>query len=84
MWQCTPCREGTGWIDKILHNVVTQQGKLSDIQTISDVCDTLNGKTICVFAPAVADIIGSIVVKFKDEFETYILGNQGVADEWDC
>ncbi len=79
--QCTPCREGTGWIDKILHDVVTQQGKLSDIQTISDVCDTLNGKTICVFAPAVADIIGSIVVKFKDEFEAYILGGQAISSK---
>ncbi len=69
--QCTPCREGCGWIDKILDKIVKGNGSQEDINTILDVCDTLNGKTICVFAPAVKDIIQSIVKKFPHEFENY-------------
>lgn len=70
--QCTPCREGTGWIDKILRDLLNGQGKNEDLETILDVCETMNGKTVCVFAPAVKDIIKSIVVKFRSEFEELI------------
>ncbi|RXJ97869.1 NADH-quinone oxidoreductase subunit NuoF [Arcobacter sp. CECT 8986] len=66
--QCTPCREGCGWIDKILAKVLAGEGTKKDLETILDVCDTMNGKTICVFAPAVKDIIKSILIKFEDEF----------------
>ncbi len=67
--QCTPCREGTGWIDKIIQKILNGDGSAIDLQTILDVCGTMNGKTICVFAPAVKDIIQSIVQKFRHEFE---------------
>lgn len=70
--QCTPCREGTGWIDKILKKVIAGEASDKDLKTIMDVCDTLNGKTVCVFAPAVKDIIASIVKKFPEEFKTYL------------
>ncbi|QKJ27789.1 NADH-quinone oxidoreductase subunit NuoF [Aliarcobacter cibarius] len=70
--QCTPCREGCGWIDKILEKVLNKEAQKKDLQTILDVCDTMNGKTVCVFAPAVKDIIASIVQKFPEEFETYL------------
>lgn len=66
--QCTPCREGCGWIDKILAKVLAGEGTKEDLDTILDVCETMNGKTICVFAPAVKDIIKSIIIKFRDEF----------------
>jgi NADH-quinone oxidoreductase subunit F len=69
--QCTPCREGTGWIDKILGKILKGEGSSEDLNTILDVCNTMNGKTICVFAPAVKDIIESIVKKFPNEFKTY-------------
>ncbi len=69
--QCTPCREGTGWIDKILGKILSGDGSSEDLNTILDVCSTMNGKTICVFAPAVKDIIESIVRKFPQEFNTY-------------
>ena len=69
--QCTPCREGTGWIDKILGEILSGNGSDEDLNTILDVCGTMNGKTICVFAPAVKDIIESIVRKFPHEFKTY-------------
>ncbi|WP_026803153.1 NADH-quinone oxidoreductase subunit NuoF [Aliarcobacter lanthieri] len=70
--QCTPCREGCGWIDKILKDVLDGKATSDDLQTIFDVCDTMNGKTVCVFAPAVKDIIASIVKKFRSEFEEYL------------
>ena len=66
--QCTPCREGTSWIDKILAEILQGNGKKQDLDTLLEVCDTMNGKTICVFAPAVKDIIKSIVIKFRSEF----------------
>jgi NADH-quinone oxidoreductase subunit F len=70
--QCTPCREGCGWIDKTLNKVLNGEASKEDIQTILDVCETMNGKTICVFAPAVKDIIKSILLKFPEEFEKHI------------
>ncbi len=70
--QCTPCREGTGWIDKILKKILKGDGSKEDLSTILDVCSTMNGKTVCVFAPAVKDIISSIVKKFPQEFDAYL------------
>jgi NADH-quinone oxidoreductase subunit F len=70
--QCTPCREGTGWIDKILKKILNGEGSNEDLSLILEVCNTMNGKTVCVFAPAVKDIISSIVKKFPEEFKTYI------------
>ncbi|RXJ88637.1 NADH-quinone oxidoreductase subunit NuoF [Arcobacter sp. CECT 8983] len=69
--QCTPCREGTGWIDKTIKKILEGNGSDEDINTILDVCVTMNGKTICVFAPAVKDIIQSIVEKYRHEFVEY-------------
>ena len=70
--QCTPCREGTGWIDKILKRILSGDGSKGDLDIILDVCNTMNGKTVCVFAPAVKDIISSIVKKFPQEFNNYL------------
>ncbi len=69
--QCTPCREGTGWIDKILGRILRGEGTNKDIDTILDVADTMNGKTICVFAPAVASVAISHIQKFTDEFRAF-------------
>ncbi len=74
--QCTPCREGVGWIDKILQSVIDNEATKEDIDTISDVCNTMNGKTICVFAPAVSAIIASIIKKFPEEFDAYLNKNK--------
>lgn len=73
--QCTPCREGTGWIDKILRDLLAGSGKEEDLDTILDVCETMNGKTVCVFAPAVKDIIKSIVQKYRHEFVELLESN---------
>jgi NADH-quinone oxidoreductase subunit F len=66
--QCTPCREGTGWMDRILAKVLKGQGKRSDIDLLLEISHTMNGKTICVFAPAVADMAVSYIQAFPEEF----------------
>ena len=66
--QCTPCREGCGWVDKILGKLLSGDGTKKDFDTILDACEMLNGKTICVFAPSVAFIAQSYISKFHDEF----------------
>jgi len=71
--QCTPCREGTAWVDGIVENILSHHSKLDDIDLLSDISKTMNGKTICVFAPAVAMVIDGFISRFKEEFEAYIL-----------
>lgn len=70
--QCTPCREGTGWVDQILGKIIAGHGTKDDLKTILDACDMLNGKTICVFAPSVAFIAQSYLKKFPEEFEALV------------
>ncbi len=68
--QCTPCRERVVvGLYKIIRDILEGCGSSSHLQTILDVCETMNGKTVCVFAPAVKDIIASIVKKFRSEFK---------------
>lgn len=70
--QCTPCREGTAWVDGIIENMLNNKGHSGDIELLSDISKTMNGKTICVFAPAVAMVIDGFISRFRDEFEAYI------------
>ena len=66
--QCTPCREGTGWLEKIVHRIAYGHGRIEDLALIDDVCDRMVGKTICVLADAAAFPAWSIIRKFRDEF----------------
>lgn len=66
--QCTPCREGTGWLEKIVHRIATGGGKREDLQMVQDVCDRMVGKTICALADAAAFPAESIVKKFPEDF----------------
>jgi NADH-quinone oxidoreductase subunit F len=70
--QCTPCREGTGWSDKLVAKILDKKGTKKDIDKLLEIADTMNGKTICVFAPAVSAVIVSFVKKFRDEFEAKV------------
>lgn len=76
--QCTPCREGTGWADRIVGKILKGEGALEDLDLLLDLADGMNGKTICVFAPAVSTVIVSYVKKFRGEFLAYM--NQGGQD----
>ncbi len=70
--QCTPCREGTSWVDGIIKNMLIGKAQKDDIELLSDISQTMNGKTICVFAPAVSMVIDAFILRFRDEFEAYI------------
>jgi NADH-quinone oxidoreductase subunit F len=67
--QCTPCREGTGWSDNLVGDILDGNATSADIDKLLELADTMNGKTVCVFAPAVADVITNFIGKFRDEFE---------------
>lgn len=70
--QCTPCREGTGWLNKIIQAIKTGKGSLQDIDTLCKVADNMKGRTICALSDAAALPVLSFVPKFRSEFEYYI------------
>lgn len=70
--QCTPCREGTGWLNKIVHSILSGHGRLQDISLIQRVAENMMGKTICALSDAAAMPAISFVTKFRDEFEFYV------------
>jgi NADH-quinone oxidoreductase F subunit len=70
--QCTPCREGTGWLEKILHRLEDGHGRTEDLKLLTDICDGMVGRTICVLADAAAMPTRSFVQKFKAEFDAHI------------
>lgn len=73
--QCTPCREGTGWLNKITHRIAHGHGESKDIDLIKKVSEQMMGKTICALSDAAAMPAISFVTKFRDEFENYIKKN---------
>lgn len=70
--QCTPCREGTGWLDKIVTSIVTGKGRLQDVSLLEKVAKNMMGRTICALSDAAAMPAISFVTKFRDEFEYYV------------
>ena len=70
--QCTPCREGTGWLTKIMHRVAHGQGESKDIDLIKTISERMMGKTICALSDAAAMPAISFVTKFRDEFERHV------------
>lgn len=70
--QCTPCREGTGWLDKIVRSISKGQGRIQDIQLIETVAKNMMGRTICALSDAAALPAISFVTKFRDEFEFFV------------
>jgi NADH-quinone oxidoreductase subunit F len=69
--QCTPCREGTGWLNKVVHSIIQGKGRLQDIDLLIKVADNMKGRTICALSDAAALPVLSFVTKFRDEFEFY-------------
>lgn len=79
--QCTPCREGTGWLDKMVRSILNGQGRIEDLNLILKVADQMKGKTICALSDAAALPAISFVSKFRDEFERYILEGQAPMED---
>ena len=69
--QCTPCREGVDWLDKILKRMITGHAKDGDVEAMLHIASQVEGKTICAFGEAFAWPVTSFIKKFKDEFDHY-------------
>ncbi|GGH30995.1 NADH-quinone oxidoreductase subunit NuoF [Sphingobacterium alkalisoli] len=70
--QCSPCREGTGWMEKILHKIETGRGNIEDIDLLWDVQRRIEGNTICPLGDAAAWPVAAAIRHFRDEFEWHI------------
>src|ERR1017187_1086833 len=67
--QCTPCREGTLWMEKMLHRIRQGHGRPEDVDLLWDVADNIDGKTICPLGEAAAWPVKAFVTKYRSEFE---------------
>ncbi|HYQ87197.1 MAG TPA: NADH-quinone oxidoreductase subunit NuoF [Bacteroidota bacterium] len=67
--QCTPCREGCGWMEKILQRFLNGEGTMEDVGLLEDVANNIEGNTICALGDAAAWPVQSFIRKFRDEFE---------------
>ncbi len=70
--QCTPCREGTGWLHKLVGSVIEGSAQVSDIDLLCEVANKMKGRTICALSDAAALPVLGIVPKFREEFKFYI------------
>ncbi len=70
--QCTPCREGCGWIEKLLTDLEDGRGKMEDLQLLIDVASNMEGNTICVLADSLSMPVKSFVPKYRSEFEDHV------------
>ncbi len=70
--QCTPCREGTGWLYRVLCRIENGEGTLEDLDLLKDVADNIEGRTICALGDAAAWPVQSFLKHFRDEFEYHV------------
>lgn len=70
--QCTPCREGTGWLVRLLHRIKSGHGEPGDIERLVHVADGIEGRTICALGEAAAWPVQSFVKHFYHEFDAFI------------
>ena len=76
--QCTPCREGTGWMVKILHRILAGEGTKQDLEQLVTVANNIEGRTICAFGEAAAWPVQSFVKHFYHEFEHFIIHKRSI------
>src|SRR6187401_813742 len=79
--QCRPCREGTGWMEKILHKILDGHGTMADIDLLWDIQRKIEGNTICPLGDAAAWPVASAIRHFRSEFEQYISRTNGQETE---
>ncbi len=70
--QCTPCREGTGWIYRLVHKIEKGLGALDDLETLRRAAKNIEGRTICAFGEAAAWPVGGFLKHFYDEFVYHV------------
>ena len=74
--QCTPCREGTGWMNRVVRRILAGEGRLEDLDLLVGVANQIEGHTICALGDAAAWPVQSFVRRFRHEFE-YMIANGG-------
>ena len=70
--QCSPCREGTGWMEKVLYRLEHGMGKMSDIDLLVRIAKNIEGNTICPLGEAAAWPVASAIRHFRREFEYHV------------
>ncbi|TDY02487.1 NADH-quinone oxidoreductase subunit NuoF [Thiohalophilus thiocyanatoxydans] len=70
--QCTPCREGTGWLSRVIHRIEHGQGRQEDMDMLDDVASRIAGRTICALGDAAAMPVQSFLKHYRDEFQYHI------------
>ena len=70
--QCTPCREGTGWLSRMVDRVENGQGRPSDLDLLNSVADNIQGRTICALGDAAAMPVRAMIKHFRPEFEYHV------------
>lgn len=78
--QCSPCREGTGWMERILKKVLSGKGTLADIDLLWDIQSKIEGKTICPLGEAAAWPVAAAIRHFRHEFEEYVTKPERITD----
>jgi NADH-quinone oxidoreductase subunit F len=66
--QCTPCREGTGWLYRMVERIADGRGRPEDIDLLNSVADNIQGRTICALGDAAAMPVRAMIKHFRDEF----------------
>ena len=77
--QCTPCREGTGWMEKVLKRLYQREATKSDLDMLVSVAGNIEGNTICALGDAAAWPVQGFLKKFRDEFEKYCVPERSFA-----
>ncbi len=70
--QCTPCREGTGWLYRVVHRIETGRGRQEDLDLLDDVAARIAGRTICALGDAAAMPVQGMLKHYRDEFQYHI------------
>jgi NADH-quinone oxidoreductase subunit F len=70
--QCTPCREGTAWCDRLLKRLLEGEATAGDLDQLLRIADNMEGKTICALAAACSMPVRSFITKFHPDFEKYL------------
>ncbi len=78
--QCTPCREGTGWLYRMLTRIVEGKGRPEDIEQLEEVSHKIEGRTICALGDAAAMPVWSFIKHFRHEFEYYVEHKRSIID----
>jgi NADH-quinone oxidoreductase subunit F len=78
--QCTPCREGTGWLYRMLCRIVDGKGRPEDIEQLEEVSHKIEGRTICALGDAAAMPVWSFIKHFRHEFEYYVEHKRSIID----